>query len=135
MTEKLWPWAKSMLAAGHSLTLTIKPETRSLKENALLHALICHIAKTQEWAGAKRDAETWKRLLVAAWCRATGQQVEFLPALDGQGVDIVFRHTSKLTRSECAELIEFILAWGAQQGIEFPAPPGWVNPETGEISE
>jgi len=62
----------------------------------------------------------WKRLLTAAWCRATGEPVELLPALDGNGVDIVFKKTSQLSRKECADLIEFIFAWSADNGIELP---------------
>ena len=129
---RAWEWIKAQTMAGHRLQLEVKQQKRSDKENRLLHALLGHIAKTQEWAGKKRDIETWKRLLVAAWCRATNEHVEILPALDGHGVDIVFRRTSQLTRSECAELIEFIFAWGAQAGIEFPAA-NYVDPETGEI--
>lgn len=128
--QTIWSQAKAQLMAGHRLVLTLAPEKRSDKENRLLHSLLGHIAKTQEWAGKKRDIETWKRLLVAAWCRATNEHVEILPALDGHGVDIVFRRTSQLTRSECAELIEFIFSWAAQAGVQFPAH---VDPETGEI--
>ena len=100
--------------------LRIEPEKRSDAENRLLHALLGHIAKTQEWAGGKRDIDTWKRLMTAAWCRAIGDQVELLPAIDGNGVDIVFRKTSNLSRKECADLIEFIFAWGAQNDVSFP---------------
>lgn len=128
MTAQAWPLLKAMLAAGHRMVLEIKPEKRSLQENALLHAMIGHIAANTEWAGKKRSTETWKRLLTAAWCRARGEQIEFLPALDGHGVDIVFRRTSDLTKGECAELIEFIFAFGSQAGIEFPP-----DPRTGEI--
>ena len=66
-----------------------------------------------EWAGKRRDVETWKRLLIAAWLRARGESVELLPALDGNGVDVVFARTSKLTGAECSELCEFIYAWGS----------------------
>jgi len=123
-----------LLAGGRPLTVEVKEEKRSDAENRLLHALLGHISKTQEWAGKKRDIETWKRLLTAAWCRAIGEQVELLPALDGHGVDIVFRRTSQLTRKECADLIEFIFAWAAEHGIEFPEHRREViDLETGEI--
>ena len=58
-------------------------------------------------------------MLVAAWCRVHGESVEILPALDGHGVDIVPARTSKLSRKECADLIEFVFAWGADQGIQW----------------
>lgn len=132
--QQAWAHAKGwLLAGGQRLVLEIKPETRSDKQNRLLHAMLGDIAAQVEWAGAKRDAEVWKRLLVAAWCRARREQVELLPALDGHGVDIVFRRTSKLTRGECAELCDFIGAWCAEHGVELRESRQWVDPETGEV--
>lgn len=131
ISHQIVPFCKNMWANGQKrLTVTIGLEKRSQKENRMLHSMLGHIAKTQEWAGKKRDIETWKRLLTAAWCRARNEQVELLPALDGHGVDIVFRRTSQLTRGECAELIDFVYAWATDSGIQFPA---YVDPETGEI--
>jgi hypothetical protein len=115
-------WAsciKPALAAGQRLVVEVKPEMRSNAENNLLHALIDEIARKLEWAGKKREPETWKRLLVAAWCRVHGESVEILPALDGHGVDIVPARTSKLSRKECADLIEYVFSWGVEQGIEW----------------
>lgn len=66
---RAWEWIKAQTMAGHRLQLDVKEQKRSDKENRLLHSLLGHISKTQEWAGKKRDIETWKRLLVAAWCR------------------------------------------------------------------
>lgn len=125
----VWPHVKNHLMAGQRMVIECRQETRSLAENAMLHALLGQISREVEWAGKKRDVETWKRLLTAAWCRARGEHVEMLPALDGHGVDIVFRRTSQLTRSECAELIEYVLAWSAEHGIGTDK----VDPETGEI--
>lgn len=134
--KQAWEFAKGwLLAGGQSLVLEIKPETRSDKQNRLLHAMLSDIAAQVEWAGAKRDAEVWKRLLVAAWCRARLEQVELLPALDGHGVDIVFRRTSQLTRGECVELCDFIGAWCAEHGVELREARQWVDAETGEIAK
>lgn len=104
--------------APEGYAVEIKPITRSLAQNAKLHALLTDIAKALEWAGAKRDVETWKRLLTAAWLRARGEPIEMLPALDGHGVDIVFRRTSELSVNEMIELIEYIQAWAVDKGIE-----------------
>lgn len=113
-----WETIKPLLIAGHRLVLEVREEKRSDAENRLLHELLGQIAKRQEWAGKKRTVETWKRLLTAAWLRATGEAIELLPAIDGHGIDVVFRATSELTRSECAELITYIQAWAVNQGIE-----------------
>jgi|ERR1035437_2769972 hypothetical protein len=124
----IWPYVKAMTAAGHKISVEARPETRSSQENRMLHALIGEIASQKDWAGAKRDAEIWKRLLVAAWCRTRGESVEILPALDGHGVDIVPARTSKLTKGECADLIEYVQAWAADNGVRM------VDYETGEIT-
>lgn len=100
------------------MVLEVKKETRSLAENRMLHALLAEISHQVEWAGKKHDSETWKRLLTASWTRARGEQIEILPAVDGHGVDIVFRRTSQLTRAECADLIEFVQAWAADNNVE-----------------
>ena len=113
----VWAWIKAMTVAGHRLVLEVRPEKRSDAQNRLLHACLSEISKQVEWAGAKRDVDTWKRLLTAAWLRARGEPIEMLPALDGHGVDIVFRRTSQLTKAECAELSEFVMAWAAERGI------------------
>ena len=135
LTRQMWPLIKAQLLAGQEMTLEAKPAKRSDAENRLLHAMLGHISKTQEWAGKRRDIETWKRLLVAAWCRAIGEQIELLPALDGRGVEIVFRRTSQLSRKECADLIEFVQSWAAENGIEIPEAPRRIDQTTGEILE
>jgi hypothetical protein len=135
-----WAWAKVKLVTGQRLILELRQETRSDAQNRLLHSRFNDIRKQCQWAGKSRDTDTWKRLLTAAWLRARGEHVEILPALDGHGVDVVFRSTSKLTRKECAELSEFVMAWGTEQGVRWcPASLGRdgqeVDPETGEILE
>ena len=110
--------------------------------------MLADISKQMEWAGKKRDIECWKRLLTAAWLRARGEPLEMLPAVDGHGVDIVFRRTSELTKAECAELCDYIMAWAIDNGVvlydarewmpppELPArqeKPLTIDAETGEI--
>lgn len=111
--NQAWQWAKPRLIAGQRLSLDLRMANRSVEQNARLHALIGEIAGRVEWAGKMRDTETWKRLLTAAWLRGRGEPIEMLPALDGHGVDIVFRRTSELTVAECGELMDFIEAWAA----------------------
>ena len=96
----------------------IKPKTRSLEQNAMLHSILQTVASKIQWANSYRDAETWKRLLIAAWLRARGETVELLPAIDNHGVDVVFRHTSKLSVEEMSEFLEYVQAWAIEQGIQ-----------------
>lgn len=109
---------RAVSEAPEGYAVEIKPVTRSLEQNAKLHALLSDIARVLPWAGSYRDVETWKRLLTAAWLRARGEPIEMLPALDGHGVDIVFRRTSELTVPEMIELIDYIEAWAADKDIQ-----------------
>lgn len=43
--------------------------------------------------------------------------VELLPALDGHGVDIVYASTTKLSRADCSELSEYVMAWGSDREV------------------
>jgi hypothetical protein len=103
--------ARAVMEAPENWLVEIKPRNRSLEQNALLHELLGQISNAMKWAGQSQDIETWKRLLTAAWCRARGEPTVILPAVDGQGVDIVFRRTSELNVTEMSELIEYIQAW------------------------
>jgi len=115
--QSLWNWAKPRLMDGHRLTISVSEATRSSEQNAKLHATLNEIARQAKWAGQKWDAEVWKRLLTAAWMRTRGEQLVMLPALDGHGVDIVFRRTSSLSKAECSDLLEYVIAWAAQNGV------------------
>lgn len=95
--------------------VTFEPPKRGSDINAALHAKLGEIAARVEWAGKRWDIETWKRLLVAAWTRANGERTLILPALDGHGVDVVFRRTSEMTQAEVRDLLLFIESWCAEQ--------------------
>lgn len=110
-------WAKARVTAGRKVRLETREEKRSLPQNARLHAALTDISRQVEWAGKKRELDVWKRLMVASWMRAKGESGEILPALDGHGVDVVYRHTSTLSKPECSELLEYLYAWGTEHGV------------------
>lgn len=112
--KTLWPEVLAHLRLGQRLEIEVREERRSEPQNDLLHPRIREIAKRTKWAGKLRDEETWKRLLVAAWCRTRGESVEILPALDGHGVDIVPARTSKLSKAQTTDLLDYVEAWAAE---------------------
>ena len=118
----LWRELRPFLEAGQRFVISIKPETRNSAQNAALHAWIGEIAKSLTLAGQRHDAEVWKRALVAAWSRARGESVLVIPAIDGQGVDLVPRRTSQLTKAECADLLEFVIAYAITNGVACNEP-------------
>lgn len=131
LVEQMWPFVKSMLIAGHRLDIVARPAKRSTEHNARLHAMLGWLSKNVQWAGEFRSTDHWKRLVVAAWERARGESTEYLPALDGKGIDIVFRHTSEMSGRDMAELIEWIFAWCAE--MDYDIPEFQRHPITGEL--
>jgi hypothetical protein len=120
LTEQLWPYVKAMTMAGHRLDIVARPAKRSAEHSARFHAMLGWLSKNVQWAGTHRSIDEWKRLTVAAWERARGESTEYLPALDGKGIDIVFRHTSEMSGRDMAELIEWVFAWCAEMGHDIP---------------
>ena len=116
-------WLKPRLMAGHRVKLSVGEPTRSSEQNAKLHAMLTEIAKQVEWAGKKRSVDIWKRLVVASWLRAEGEAVEYLPALDGHGVDIIFERTSRMSKAQLSGLIEYMHAWGAENNVVWSDKP------------
>lgn len=113
-TEARQRAAQFMREAPDGVSVVVSEPTRSSAINAALHAKLAEIARSREWAGKRWDVETWKRLLVSAWSRATGRALVMLPALDGAGVDIVFRRTSSMSQREVSELLTYIECWEAE---------------------
>ena len=91
---------------------------RSHDQNAKLHAMLSDIAKQRQWAGQWLDVETWKRLMIAAYCRANGNAPTMLPSLDGNGIDMIYRRSSRMSKQEMSELIEYVTSWAVDNGIQ-----------------
>ena len=119
---------KPMLVAGHRMVLEVKPQKRSNAQNRLLHAALTELSAQCDWCGQKLPMEVWKRLCMAAWMREERQSPQLVPALDGNGVDIIYERTSRLTKDECGRLMEWIEAFAAERGVVLG-----VDMETGEI--
>ena len=106
-------------------TVTIKDEDRSVEQNAKLHACLADIARQVEHAGMKWDVTVWKRLCTAAWLRESGETIQMIPAIDGKGIDILYERTSKLSMKKCAELIEWVTAFGAEHNVRWTQADHW----------
>ena len=128
LTQTIWPLVKANLIAGRRMTIDVKPETRSLAQNARLWAMLGDVSRQVDWHGRKLSSTAWKHVFTAA---LTKQDV--VPGIDG-GFVVLGKETSKMTRAEMTELQELMEAFGAQQGVRFSAPD-YIDHETGEISK
>lgn len=127
LTQQIWPLIKASLMAGHRMVVEVKPETRSLAQNALLWATLDDISKQVDWYGRKLTSEEWKHVFTASLAKQ-----DVVPGIDG-GFVVLGKSTSKMTKGEMSELQELMHAFGAQNGVRFTAPE-YVDPETGEIT-
>ena len=105
--------------------LAITEVDRSGEQNKALHAALADIAAQVEHAGKKWDVLIWKRLLTAAWLRESGDQPQMIPAVDGNGFDVIYERTSKLTVKQCGELIEWVHAFGAEHQVRWMQKDNW----------
>lgn len=126
-------WCKAMAMAGHRVELVGRPAKRSAEMNARLHAMLGWLSKNVQWAGEYRSIDHWKRLTTAAWLRAKGESVEYLPALDGKGIDIVFARTSEMSGKQMADLVEWIYFWGSEMELQIPEKA--IDPVSGRMVE
>jgi hypothetical protein len=88
-----------------------------VESNAHLHAVLGAISKQKQWGGQWLEIEVWKRLLVAAYERTKGRSAEFYPAVDGQGMDVVYRRTSRMAQEEIRDLIDYVESWALDCGV------------------
>jgi hypothetical protein len=88
-------------------------DKRNNDQNSLLWAILSNISE-QKPNGLDYPTAIWKCLFMQAW----GREIEYYKSLDGDEIVPIFR-SSELTKAECAELIEFIYAWCAKNGVRF----------------
>lgn len=107
----------AVMRAEPGSMVTISEAKRTLDQNAMFHAICTDIARHgMEWAGKKRKADEWKVLLVSAHTKATDGEVEIVPGLEGEFVNIR-ESTARMGVKRATSLIEYALAWCAQHEI------------------
>ena len=102
---------------------------RNGDQNARFHAMLTDISRQVQWHGKTLSVEVWKRLTTAAYLREIGGQPQMIPALDGNGFDVIFERTSTMPQSRTKrmrdsdpafnELIDWTAAFGDQCGVEW----------------
>lgn len=115
-----WPKVKDALNSGKHLTIEIKQAEKSRDQEEKYHAMLGEIAQQAQHLGSKWDAESWKRLLVDAFCKQTGIKTgAIVPSLSGDGIVQLGFQTRKFTKEQASEFVEFLYAWGAENGITY----------------
>ena len=95
-------------------TITFKRPGRSLDQNAQMWVWLTKISQRAEHNGQRYTPEQWKCLFM----HACGHEIGFLQGLNGEPFPAGFR-SSRLTKEQMSDLLEFIVAWCAKRGIYF----------------
>jgi len=99
--------------ASEDMICEIKKITRSLEQNAKMWAMLADVSDQVNWYGNKLTSDEWKDVFSAS---LKSQKV--VPGIDG-GFVVCGQRTSKMTKSEMTELIELMMAFGAERGVKF----------------
>jgi len=121
---RVFPFMDAALQASKRFILTIKPETRSQAQNRLMWPILQEFSRQLDWPinghMVKMDADDWKDVLTAAFKRET---VRLAMGLDG-GVVMLGQRTSKFTKAQFSDWVEFLYATAADRGVRLPAWQG-----------
>ena len=100
--------------------MSLDEPKRSLAQNAEFHSLCGDIAHSGfKWMGKPRTAKEWKVLLVSGHSIVTGYGAEVIAGLEGELVN-VREPTSKMSVKRGSSLIEYTIAFCAQNDIKLP---------------
>jgi hypothetical protein len=104
-------------------TVEFREAKRTDDQNAALWGLLGQIQKQRPvHNGVQMTTETWKALFL----HALGHEMAFVPTLDGTSMLPLGLRSSRLTKAEFSDLLEFILAWAAREELtieHFGSPP------------
>jgi hypothetical protein len=118
---QLYPFLAAVLQGGHQWVLTLKPETRTQAQNRLMWPILTEFSRQLQWPVngqmVTMEPDDWKDVLSAAFY---GETVRVAMALNG-GVVMLGRRTSKFTKTQFSDWIEFLYATAADRGVKLPA--------------
>lgn len=116
---------RHVLAAPEGYVVKIAEETRTEEQNRLLHPLLTDISKQCEWMGKKRSMLQWKVIMVSGHAIATGEPAEMVIGIEGEVVNLR-ESTAGMSKKRFSSLLEYVLAWGAMNGVKFSEPERWA---------
>ena len=102
--------------APQGYCVTIAEETRTQEQNRLMWPLIADIQAQVESMATYSADDIKLRFL-----HALGQELRFLPELEGTGMFPVGQRSSTLTKKQFTGLIELFFAYGARNGVRWSA--------------
>jgi len=91
---------------------------RTQEQNDKMWAILTDIS-VQKPLGRRHTPDDWKAIMM----NACGWECQFIEGLDGRPFPQGFK-SSQLTKSQMSTLIEFMIAWGSEQGVVWSLDEG-----------
>lgn len=111
---------------------TIQEAAKSRLQEEKYHAMIGDIAAQCTFMGQKWHRDDWKRLMVDAYAKAMRDlgtplhhDGRVVPSLDGERVVQLGIQTKEFRVKEAANFIEYLFAYGAEQGVVWTEAEQW----------
>lgn len=89
----------------------ISEPKRNMDQNAKMWAMLTDVSNAKP-DGLEYTPEAWKSLFMHAF----GHEMRFMVGLNGEPFPVGFR-TSRLSKKQMSDLIEFIYAWATPRGV------------------
>jgi NinB protein len=93
--------------------LTIAPPKRSIDQNSRFWAMLSDVSRAMP-GGRRHTPEVWKCLFM----HAMGHSSRFEMGLNNEPFPMGFS-SSQLNKNQMGDLMTFMEAWGAEQGVQF----------------
>lgn len=104
--------------APHGAVLNIREATRTTEQSDKMWAMLSDISRAKPM-GRTLKPEGWKALFMDM----IDKKPSWEPNLDGTGVVCIGYKSSHLSKAEMSDLIESILAFGAEHGVRWSDEP------------
>lgn len=107
--------ARLVWSAKPGTRFELLPPKATDPQRARMWALLTDISSQYVHAGRRHDPETWRGLML----QACGQEIDWVPTLDGKSLLPFGGSTEKMGVAEMGEFLSFIESWGVMNGVEF----------------
>ena len=109
---------RAIMEAGENHVAEIRPRTRTLDQNALLHSCLSDIAKQLQWpVNGKYEhlsVDEWRAIFAAC----LHQEMRMAAGIQG-GVVMLGQRTRHMTIGKMSELISLIHSFGDARGVSW----------------
>ena len=110
--DKVCKWVQNVDAGTR---VTLKEAKRTTEQNSRFWAMASEISQQVMWHGQRLKPEDWKLVFLDA----LKSELRIVPNINGNGFVNLGRSSSDLSKAEFSDLIELMLAFGAQHGVVF----------------